>query len=118
MLRGSTLHAPGYSASAVRHLRRLPVPLLALLFLGSGVSALIYQVLWLRLLALVFGVTVHAATTVLASFMAGLAIGSAFAGRIADGATQPLRWFGFVEICRWRFTPIRSARSSSGSAAG
>jgi spermidine synthase len=62
------------------------------------VSALIYQVLWLRLLALVFGVTVHAATTVLASFMAGLALGSALAGRLADHTDRPLRWFGFVEI--------------------
>lgn len=72
--------------------------LLAVLFFGSGVSALIYQVLWLRLLALVFGVTVHAATTVLASFMGGLALGSALAGRVADRASSPLRWFGLVEI--------------------
>lgn len=72
--------------------------LLAVLFFGSGVSALIYQVLWLRLLALVFGVTVHAATTVLASFMAGLALGSALAGRVADRTPVPLRWFGCVEV--------------------
>jgi spermidine synthase len=50
-------------------------PALAALFFGSGASALIYQVLWLRLLGLVFGVTVYAASTVWASFMAGLAIG-------------------------------------------
>jgi spermidine synthase len=58
--------------------------LLLVLFFLSGTSALVYQVLWMRLLALVFGVTVHAATTVLAAFMAGLAIGSAVAGRLAD----------------------------------
>jgi len=39
-------------------------PALAALFFGSGASALIYQVLWLRLLGLVFGVTVYAASTV------------------------------------------------------
>lgn len=77
---------------------RSSLVLLVVLFFGSGVSALIYQVLWLRLLALVFGVTVHAATTVLASFMAGLALGSALAGRVADRTASPLRWFGFVEI--------------------
>lgn len=72
--------------------------ILALLFFASGASSLIYQVLWLRLLALVFGVTVYAATTVLASFMAGLALGSAVAGRLADRVRSPLWWFGVVEI--------------------
>ena len=56
---------------------------LAGLFLLSGFSALVYQVLWLRLLSLVFGATVHAASTVLAAFMAGLALGSIAAGRVA-----------------------------------
>jgi len=54
------------------------------MFFGSGASALVYQMLWMRLLAVVFGVTVHAATAVLASFMAGLALGSVLAGRMAD----------------------------------
>ena len=38
--------------------------LLAALFFLSGTSALIYQMLWLRLIGLVFGVTVYAASTV------------------------------------------------------
>jgi spermidine synthase len=74
------------------------LPILAVLFFLSGASALIYQVVWLRLLSLVFGVTVYAASTVLAAFMAGLAIGSAAAGRVADRLTSPLRWFGVAEI--------------------
>jgi spermidine synthase len=74
------------------------IAVLALLFLGSGASALVYQVLWLRQLALIFGVTVHAATAVLAGFMAGLAIGSALAGRLADRTPSPLAWFGLVEV--------------------
>ncbi len=57
-----------------------------------------YQVLWLRMLALVFGVTAYAASTVLASFMAGLAVGSLIAGRLADRVRSPLRWFGGIEI--------------------
>ena len=60
---------------------------LCLLFVCSGACGLTYQVLWLRLLALVFGVTVHAASTVLASFMAGLALGSLLAERA--GAARP-----------------------------
>ena len=72
--------------------------ILGVLFFFSGASALIYQVLWLRMLALVLGVTVYAASTVLASFMAGLAIGSAVAGRIADRVRRPLAWFGAAEL--------------------
>lgn len=64
----------------------------------SGASALIYQVLWLRLLGLVFGVTVYAASTVWASFMAGLAIGSLVAGRLADRVRYPLLWFAGAEL--------------------
>lgn len=74
---------------------RLP-PLLLLFFL-SGVSALIYQVLWMRLLALVFGVTIHAASTVLAAFMTGLALGSMAAGRLADRVRRPLVVFAVAE---------------------
>jgi spermidine synthase len=74
------------------------LPVLMALVFGSGASALIYQVLWLRVLALVFGVTVYAATAVLASFMAGLSLGSALAGRVADRTSSPLRLFGVVEV--------------------
>lgn len=74
------------------------LPLLLTLFFLSGFCALIYQVLWLRLLALVFGVTVYAASTVLASFMTGLALGSMAAGYIADRVRRPLAWFGGAEL--------------------
>ncbi len=68
------------------------------LFFLSGISGLIYQSLWLRLLSLVFGVTVYAASTVLASFMAGLALGTLFAGRLATRTRRPLVWFGAIEL--------------------
>jgi spermidine synthase len=69
-----------------------------MLFFCSGISALIYQVLWLRLLGLTFGVTTYAASTVWASFMAGLALGSMGAGRLADRVRRPLLWFGACEL--------------------
>jgi len=74
------------------------VPTLVCLLILSGICALVYQVLWLRLLALTFGVTTHAASTVLASFMGGLALGSFVAGRLADRVRHPLRLFGLVEL--------------------
>ncbi|HEU4928175.1 MAG TPA: fused MFS/spermidine synthase [Vicinamibacterales bacterium] len=73
------------------------LPRLAVLFFLSGACALIYQVLWLRQLSLIFGVTVYAASTVLATFMAGLAIGSAAAGRLSERVRRPLLWFGAAE---------------------
>ena len=72
--------------------------MLAAVFFLSGISGLMYQVIWLRLLAVVFGVTAYAASTVLAAFMAGLALGSLAAGRLADRVRHPLRWFGGVEL--------------------
>jgi len=72
--------------------------ILLLLFFASGVCGLIYQVLWLRMLALVFGVTVYAASTVLAAFMAGLATGSAIADRVIARVGRPLVVFGVAEI--------------------
>jgi spermidine synthase len=68
------------------------------LFYLSGIAGLIYQVLWLRRLSLVFGVTVYAASTVLAAFMAGLALGSALSGRVLRQGLSPLRAFAFAEI--------------------
>lgn len=56
------------------------MPLLLVLFFCSGASGLAYQILWLRQLSFVFGVTAYAASTVLAAFMAGLALGSWLAG--------------------------------------
>jgi spermidine synthase len=74
-----------------------PLPPLLVLFFLSGASALVYQVLWMRLLALVFGVTLHAASTVLAAFMTGLAVGSAVAGRVSDRVRRPLVVFAAAE---------------------
>jgi spermidine synthase len=69
-----------------------------LLFFGSGFAALVYQVLWLRSLSLVFGVTVHAASTVLAGFMTGLAVGSLAAGRLRLSPARALTAFAVAEL--------------------
>jgi spermidine synthase len=76
----------------------LALPVISALFFVSGLTALIYQVLWLRLLGLAFGVTTYAAGTVLASFFAGLALGSFVGGRLADRPRRPLLWYGVAEV--------------------
>lgn len=68
-----------------------------LIFLFSGASGLIYQVIWTRQLTLIFGSTIFAVSTVLTAFMAGLALGSFYLGRIADKETHPLRMYAFLE---------------------
>ncbi len=73
-------------------------PILLILFFFSGFSALIYQIVWMRMFSLVFGVTTLAVSTVLTSFMAGLALGSYLAGRLADRYKNPLRLFSYLEI--------------------
>ena len=72
--------------------------LLAIWFFGSGLSALVYQVLWVRMLGWVFGVTTYAASAVWATFMAGLAGGSFVAGKAAGRLRRPLAWFGAAEV--------------------
>lgn len=66
-------------------------------FFFSGMTGLIYEVLWTRMLGLVFGHTVFAITTVLAAFMAGLGLGSYLFGRVVDRQGHPLRLYGFLE---------------------
>ena len=72
--------------------------MVALLLFLSGAAGLIYQVAWVRLLGLAFGVTVFAISTVLAAFMGGLAIGSLVGGHRADSVRRPLRVYGLVEL--------------------
>ena len=69
-----------------------------LLFFCSGATALIYEVLWSRHLALLLGSTVQAQTVVLAVFMGGLALGNRHFGRRSDAAANPLALYGKLEI--------------------
>jgi spermidine synthase len=64
----------------------------------SGATGLIYEVLWARMLGLVFGATTLAVSTVLAAFMGGLALGSALAGKLATRIKKPLGTYGLMEI--------------------
>ena len=72
--------------------------MIGICFVLSGATGLIYEVLWARMLGLVFGATTLAVSTVLAAFMGGLALGSAVAGRLSDRITRPLRVYGLIEI--------------------
>ncbi len=64
----------------------------------SGASALIYQLIWVRLLGLVFGVSSFAVATVVAVFLLGLGLGSYFFGRWSERTRDPLRIYLWVEL--------------------
>jgi spermidine synthase len=63
--------------------RKVLVYTLVFFFL-SGMCGLIYQILWTRILSLLFGHTTFAIGTVITAFMGGLALGSYYFGRWAD----------------------------------
>lgn len=70
---------------------------LAIFFL-SGFSALTYEIIWSRLLTLVFGTSIEAISAVITAFMFGLALGSYFAGRHSDFIRRYLAAYAVTEI--------------------
>ncbi|MGB2867501.1 MAG: fused MFS/spermidine synthase [Bacteroidota bacterium] len=72
--------------------------LVALLFIVSGATGLVYQIVWFKYLSLFLGNTTYAQTIVVATFMGGLAIGAAFWGRKADVSTKLLSVYGWLEL--------------------
>ena len=52
------------------------LPILLILFFGSGCAALIYEVVWYQMLQLAIGSTSISVGVLLATFMGGLCIGS------------------------------------------
>src|SRR5271170_5870455 len=68
------------------------------LLFSSGAAALVYQVLWIKQLSLVVGIEVYAVTTAVSAFFAGLALGGALFGRLADRNARPLRLYAQMEF--------------------
>ncbi|MBK9002277.1 MAG: fused MFS/spermidine synthase [Myxococcales bacterium] len=69
-----------------------------LLFVISGATALVGQLCFSRYLSYIVGATAYAVSSVLAAFMAGLALGAHLAGRWAARVTRPLLAYGLIEL--------------------
>ena len=73
--------------------------LILVCFFLSGATALIYEILWMRLISRIIGGAPFAVSTILVVFMGGLGIGSLLASRKADHIerTRLIRVYGFLE---------------------
>ena len=67
-------------------------------FFGSGLTSLVLETIWNRILGTVFGNTVLASSTVLTAFMLGLALGSIVIGKFVDRVGRPLLLYGLLEL--------------------
>jgi spermidine synthase len=74
------------------------LPVLLLLFVGSGCAALIYEVVWLQLLQLVIGSTAVSLGVLLGTFMGGMCLGSLLLPRLVSGRRHPLRVYALLEL--------------------
>jgi spermidine synthase len=78
--------------------KRRFLPVLLLLFVGSGCAALIYEVVWLQLLQLVIGSTAVSLGVLLATFMGGMCAGSLVLPRLVSLQRHPLRVYALLEL--------------------
>ncbi len=74
------------------------LPVLLLLFVGSGCAALIYEIVWLQLLQLVIGSTAVSLGVLLGTFMGGMCVGSLLLPRLVSGRPHPLRVYALLEL--------------------
>jgi spermidine synthase len=74
------------------------LPLLMLLFVGSGCAALIYEIVWFQMLQLVIGSTAVSMGVLLGTFMGGMCLGSLALPRLISARRHPLRVYALLEM--------------------
>ena len=94
-------HAPetsGAQTESAGAADRLATAVAVFAFAMSGFCTLALEVLWTRLLSIVFTGTTYAYTTMLTSLLCGIALGSLVASFYADRRKHPVSWFGAIQI--------------------
>jgi spermidine synthase len=74
------------------------LPFLLILFVGSGCSALIYEIVWFQLLEFAVGSSAYSLAVLLGTFMGGLCLGSLLFARLVPARWHPLRTYAFLEL--------------------
>lgn len=85
-------------ASAQSGVSRSTYLFLIVLFVGSGASALIYELVWYQLIGLVIGVSSISLGILLAVFMGGMCLGSLLLPRWVSSEHHPLKIYALLEI--------------------
>src|SRR3979411_3111731 len=74
------------------------LPILLILFAGSGCAALIYEIVWFQLLELVIGSSAVSMGVLLGTFMGGMCLGSVLMPRVFSDRRHPLRVYAALEV--------------------
>src|SRR5579862_5049285 len=96
--------APAADLTSAQHPEQLSepsrpfLPLLIVLFIGSGCSALIYEILWFQMLELVIGSSAISLGVLLGTFMGGMCLGSLVLPRLLSPRHHPLRVYAALEL--------------------
>jgi spermidine synthase len=69
-----------------------------LLLAGSGCAALIYEIVWFQLLQIVIGASAVSLGLLLAAYMGGMCLSSAFFARVVAARHHPLRVYALLEL--------------------
>src|SRR6187431_910558 len=86
------------TASTHRGAEAASLPLLWLLFAGSGAAALVYEVVWFQLLQLIIGSSAVSLGVLLGTFMGGMCLGSYLLPRLIGPHARPLRIYAALEF--------------------
>ena len=73
------------------------LPVLLLLFIGSGCAALIYEIVWFQMLSLIVGSSAISLGVLLGTFMGGMCIGSLLLPKYVTATEHPLRVYAMLE---------------------
>src|SRR4030095_6076664 len=92
------VHAPDQVKSSRKVNPSVRVAILSGILFLSGIGALVFETLWLRLSGLAFGNSIWAAALILTSFMAGLALGNAIAASSRIRRWRPLHLYALLEL--------------------
>src|SRR6058998_42397 len=97
-MREMSVHEPTLDESASVLASRRVLPLLLFLFVGSGCSALIYEIVWFQLLELVIGSSTISLGILLGTFMGGMCLGSLLFPRLVSRTHHPLSVYAVMEL--------------------
>ncbi|HLX43728.1 MAG TPA: fused MFS/spermidine synthase [Bryobacteraceae bacterium] len=97
-LKTPSLKAPAPAPAEIAEpVSRRFLPLLLILFVGSGCAALIYEVVWFQLLQLVIGSSAVSLGVLLGTYMGGMCLGSVLLPRYVSSREHPLRVYAVIE---------------------